>query len=156
MSRRPSPLQQHPLYGQLPLELSENIRRLNPWWGGTPGPRQPSFRRWPFPRLLHLLSKGLAPSTVLRGPRRVGKTVLLRQVMDELLSNGVSPVRILYVEFDELPTLERIAEPILAIARWYEDQILRTTINESDLRSQTVYLFFDEVQNLKAWAPQYF
>jgi hypothetical protein len=149
-----SPLESNPLFGQLPLELSESIRRDNPWWSGRAAPALPPFRRWPFQRRRHLLGKGLAPATVLRGPRRVGKTILLRQVMDSLLTTGCEANRILYVAFDELPTFERISEPILAISRWYEDEILKSSFNEADRRGAPAFLFLDEVQNLESWAPQ--
>lgn len=145
---------ENPLLGYLPFELQENIRSLNPWWSGQPGPQTPAFRRWPFERLLHLLVSGMTPATVLRGPRRVGKTVLVRQVVEHLLSEGLDARRILYVAFDELPTLRGIQEPVLAIARWYERGVLGGSFNAKARDGQTAYLFLDEVQNLDAWAPQ--
>ena len=57
---------------------------------------------------------------LLRGPRRVGKTVLLRQLIESLIAEAVNPQRILYIAFDELPTLRDLDEPVLTIARWYE------------------------------------
>jgi predicted AAA+ superfamily ATPase len=149
-----APLERNPLFGQLPLELSENIRSLNPWWVGEPGPLTPQFHRWPFQRLNRLLVQGMAPATVLRGPRRVGKTVLLRQIIDALVKSGVSPVRVPYVPFDELPTLGGLKEPVLAIARWYEGNILGDTFNATARRREPAFLFFDEVRNLDSWAPQ--
>jgi predicted AAA+ superfamily ATPase len=149
MARRESPLERNPLFGKLPLELSENLRVLNPWWTNQPGPAIPSFRRWPFHRLLKLV-----PAAVLRGPRRVGKTVLLRQLIESLLAAQVVPNRMLYVPFDELPALRNIDEPVLAISRWFEKEILRASFNEMGRKQEPAYLFFDEVQNLDAWAPQ--
>jgi predicted AAA+ superfamily ATPase len=154
MARKRTPRERTPLFGTLPLELSENLRSLNPWWADRPGPPLPAFRRWPFERLLRLLRHGIAPATVLRGPRRVGKTVLLRQIIESLLGEPISPTRILYVPFDELPALRGIQEPVLAMSRWYEDQVLRQTFNETARRDAPAFLFFDEVQNLDAWAPQ--
>ncbi len=154
VTRKNSPLQGNPLFGSLPVELSENLRTLNPWWEGKPGPELPTFRRWPFSRLLRLVRQGMAPATVLRGPRRIGKTVLLRQIIESLLAEGVEPQRILYVPFDELPALRGIQEPVLAISRWFEERIARRTLNELEREGKIAYLFFDEVQNLDAWAPQ--
>ena len=114
----------------------------------------PAFKRWPFARLKRLLVKGMTPATVLRGPRRVGKTILLRQLIESLLTEGILPHRLLYVPFDELPTLRGLREPVLDIARWYEGEILRTTFNETARTGGTAYLLLDEVQNLDAWAPQ--
>lgn len=153
MNSREHPLRRDPLFG-LPLELAENIRSLNPWWTGSEAMRQPAFRRWPFLRLLRSLTQGMTPATVLRGPRRVGKTVLLRQTVEQLLADRVDARRILYVPFDELPTLRGIQEPVLAISRWFEKHILRETFNQAANRGAPAYLFLDEVQNLDAWAPQ--
>lgn len=147
-------LQHNLLSGSLPLDLAEDLEGLNPHWLGRPGPRVPTFRRWIFRRLYRSLTMGLTPATVLRGPRRVGKTVLLRQLMETLLAEGVAPHRILYVPFDEIRSLFDLPDPILSIARWFEKQRLGATFNESARAGQTAFLFFDEVQNLTAWAPQ--
>jgi predicted AAA+ superfamily ATPase len=90
----------------------------------------------------------------MRGPRRVGKTVLLRQLIEALLADGVEASHILYVAFDELPTIRGLQEPILAITRWYETEILGETFNRAARNKKPAYVFFDEVQNLDAWAPQ--
>jgi len=141
-------------HGSLPFELGEDLRSLNPHWQGKPGPQVPAFRRWIFPRLLRLLTSGLTPATVLRGPRRVGKTVLLRQIMEQFLADGVTPHRILYVPFDEIESLGEIKDPVLTIARWFEQSILKRTFNELAREGGTAYLLLDDVQNLDAWAPQ--
>jgi len=96
----------------------------------------------------------LTPAVVLRGPRRVGKTVLLRQIIQGLLAEDVVGKRILYVPFDELPTFRGIKEPILAILRWFEKQILGESLNQAANANRPAYILFDEVQNLDAWAPQ--
>ncbi len=140
--------------GGLPIELAENLRRQNPWWSAEPAPPVPPFHRWAYRRLFRLLHAGLSPATVVRGPRRVGKTVLLRQIIRELLAEGVDPRRILYVPFDELPSRMGLMEPVLAIARWHEKNILKKSYHAAASEKQTAYLFFDEIQNLDWWAPQ--
>ena len=154
MDKRAHPLDGNPLFGQLPLELAENLRSLNPWWRDEPIAALPRFHRWAFKRLKHLLNEGMTPATILRGPRRVGKTILLRQIIQDLLRDGVSPSRILYVPFDELPSLKGIQEPVLAIARWYEKGVLKASFNAIANSGKPAYLFVDEVQNLESWAPQ--
>lgn len=138
----------------VPSELADNLLQLNPHWTGKPGPLTPRFRRWVFKRLWRLLNSGLTPATVLRGPRRVGKTVLLRQLMETLLAEGVEPGRILYVPFDDIPSLRGVTDPILAIARWFESSYLGLSFNESARAGRTAYVLLDEVQNLDNWAPQ--
>jgi predicted AAA+ superfamily ATPase len=92
---------------------------------------------------------------VLRGPRQVGKTTLQLQIIDHLIrERKVDPRCILRVQFDELPSLSRMREPVLTIARWFEGRILGSTFNEAAVQGKTVFLLFDEVQNLTDWAPQ--
>lgn len=140
--------------GSLPREIAANLQQMNPHWKGDPGPATPKFRRWVFPKLMQLLQRGLTPGVVLRGPRRVGKTVLVRQVIEQLLADGVAPTRILYVAFDELPSLKKLHEPVLEIARGFETSVLRTTFNRAAQQGTVAYLLFDEVQNLADWATQ--
>jgi predicted AAA+ superfamily ATPase len=75
--------------------LEETLRRHNHWWRGERIFGLPPVRRWAFQRLFADISgKGLAPVTVLHGPRQVGKTTLLNQVIDELIKDGIAPKRI--------------------------------------------------------------
>lgn len=141
-------------YGSLPESLVQDLESLNPWWRNKPGPLSPVFRRWLFPKLRQQLINGLTKATVLRGPRRVGKTVLARQLIDALLEEGVASTRILYVSFDAIESLHELQDSILTISRWFETYILEKTFNESARTGETAYLFFDEVQNLPAWDPQ--
>jgi predicted AAA+ superfamily ATPase len=141
------------LLEQLSPELERNLRDFNPWWAGQPQPPLPTYRRWLFEPALRKLQEGLAPCVALRGPRQVGKSTLLRQMMQHLLDNGTPATRLLYVPFDELPAFRALAEPVLQIARWFSQNILRETFNAA-ARTGPVFLFFDEVQNLNDWAPQ--
>src|SRR3990172_8521852 len=135
-------------------ELADDLSRLNPHWAGLPGPEIPRFHRHIFPRTYHSLQTGLTPATVLRGTRRVGKTILLRQIIEKLLAEGIEAHRILYVPFDEIGSLRKLSDPILTIARWYESRVVKQTFNQTARSTGAAYLLFDEVQNLDAWAPQ--
>lgn len=140
---------------RLPPALDEFLRDTNPWWEGKPGPLLPPYKRWAFQTMAGKLRKGLAPVVILRGPRQVGKTTLQLQLIEHLLhEEGVQPCRVLRVQFDEIPSLQSLPEPILAIARWFENRILRSTFNEAARAGRPAYLLFDEVQNIKDWAPQ--
>ena len=136
-------------------ELDAYLRDTNPWWEGKPGRVLPPFRRWAFAALLRKLDTRLAPAVVLRGARQVGKTTLQEQTIDHLVKDkGVEPRRILRVQFDEIPSLRGLTEPLLAIARWYESRILGSTFNEAAHAGGPAYMFLDEVQNFSDWAPQ--
>lgn len=95
--------------------LTEYIDRVNPWWRGDPAPPVPPYQRWLLPLLVTRLHSGVTPAVVLRGPRRVGKTVLLRQTLDSLLSQGAAGNWLLYLPFDELPDPSKLSQPILSM-----------------------------------------
>jgi len=140
---------------RLPPELDAYLRQINPWWEGKPARALPGYRRWAFDILLRKLHSRLAPAIVLRGARQVGKTTLQEQIIEQLLKvEAVDPRRVLLVQFDEIPTLGALKEPVLAIARWYENRILGQTFNEAAHAGKPAYVFLDEVQNLTDWAPQ--
>jgi predicted AAA+ superfamily ATPase len=140
---------------RLPPGLDEYLRAANPWWEGRPGRVLPSFRRWAFGTLLRKLEAGLAPAVVLRGARQVGKTTLLEHVIQHLLGPGaVDARRILRVQFDEIPSLKGLDEPVQTIAGWFQNRVLGSTFNEAAHAGAPAYLFFDEAQNLSDWAPQ--
>ncbi len=140
---------------RLPARLERYLGTSNPWWSGEPLRTLPPFRRWLFGRTLSNLKSGLAPVTVLRGPRQVGKTTLQEQIIDYLLNEEkVAPTRIFRVQFDEVPSLKGIGDPILSLCRWFEQRVLRASFNRQAHRGEPAFLFFDEVQNLSDWAPQ--
>lgn len=134
--------------------LEATLRDNNVWWRGESLFGLPPMRRWAFEPVLRGLRSGMTPVTVLRGPRQIGKTTLLNQLIDFLLNQGVSPRRIFRVQFDELPALKNLADPILELTRWYSETILEKTLNRAAQEGEQAFLFFDEVQNLDDWAPQ--
>ncbi len=139
----------------LSRELVDFLYDTNPWWRGKPMRPLPAFRRWLFEPVFQHLKNGLAPVTVLRGPRQVGKTTLQEQMIEHLLEEEqISPKRVFRVQFDEIPSLRGLRDPILSLSRWFENNVLGGTFNEWARQGQPVFLFFDEVQNLNDWAPQ--
>ncbi len=95
--------------------LETVVRNANPWWLGEPIAGLPSFRRTAFEPVYHRLSRGLAPAVLLRGPRQVGKTTLLTQVVDQLIRDGVDPKRLFRLQFDDLSNLKRLSTPIISL-----------------------------------------
>jgi predicted AAA+ superfamily ATPase len=134
--------------------LDRTIRDANPWWRGE-RPFLPSqWRRWAFDYLKRDLAKPLAPVTVLRGPRQVGKTTLLVQLIDEMIADGIDPKRIFRVQFDDIPELRKIDQPILDLVAWFADNILGKSLNQAAHDGKKAIIVFDEVQNLPDWATQ--
>ena len=126
--------------GYLTAPFSASIRQSNPHWWGLPGVPVQSFRRTLFGKAYRLLRNGMAPAVVLRGPRRVGKTVLLRQVLEALIADGVPANHICYVPFDDIGSMRRLADPILSVARWFESEHLGQTFNEAARSGNPAYL----------------
>lgn len=140
---------------RLPPAVDAHLRDTNPWWEGLPGRVLPRYRRWIFESMLRRLDAGVAPAIVLRGARQVGKTTLQEQTIQFLLNErGIEPTRIFRVQFDELPPLRGMDTPILEIVRWYQNRILGRTLNQAAHDGQPAFIFLDEVQNLREWAPQ--
>lgn len=87
-----------------------------------------------------LADEQLRRAVVLLGPRRVGKTILIRHLIAELLQAGVAPQRVAYVEMDH-PLLH--GQSLAALVQHFEVVAAGGT--------GTRYLFFDEVQSHKDW-----
>ena len=130
----------------MPIVTQENILKLlysyNPWWRDGVLPKEYSrpTKRFAFNEASKvLLHPDLKRFVVLSGARRVGKTTLLYQLIEKLLSQGITPQNILYVSFDH-PLLKFCSvEELLSI---YEANV------SSDAPA---YLFFDEIQYATDW-----
>jgi len=148
-------LERTPPGTRLPAALEAFLWDINPWWQGKPMRPLPPFRRWLFEPTLQRLKTGLAPVTVLRGPRQVGKTTLQEHTIDHLLhQEHINPRRIFRIQFDEIPPLKSVSTPILSLCRWFEEHVLGGSFNEWARKGEPVFLFLDEVQNLADWATQ--
>ncbi|HKL87133.1 MAG TPA: ATP-binding protein [Treponemataceae bacterium] len=79
---------------------------------------------------------------VLTGIRRCGKSVMLRLIQKELLSTGVLDSQILSLNFESQKDTR-----ILNVLTVFEAVQKTVTTNEG----KRVYLFFDEIQELKGW-----
>lgn len=134
--------------------MVQNLRRMNPWWESRPLAPSPSTRRHLVRAMRRRLDQRLAPIVVVRGPRQIGKTTAQIQLLQDLLGQGVAPNHILRVQWDELPEVLALTEPILRVVDWYESSVLGSTLNQAAVDGQPTYLFLDEVQNLGSWAEQ--
>ena len=138
----------------LPPELIADLHRLNPWWTNQPAARVPLTHRHLAARVRRRLDVDIAPIVAVRGPRQVGKTTIQLQLIADLLDEGMLPTSILRVQFDELASTDRLIDPILRIAYWFEENIAPDRFNALDRQGRKAYLFLDEVQNLDNWSAQ--
>jgi len=111
-------------------------------------------RRWPFQTVLNGLKRGLTKAVVLKGPRQVGKTTLLNQIINYLLDEGTDPRSIFRAQFDDLPDLKLLSMPILDLCYWYAENVLAMSFAKAARLGCRPIIFLDEIQNMADWAPQ--
>ena len=123
------------------MKTEEKLVLLNEWWqsGEVGSDRLKEYRRESFQKV-----KGLLPYrqvTILTGLRRVGKTTLMFQLIDELLRE-VEPTKVLYYTFDEG------REEVLSVLNAFQK------LTKTDWRRERVFIFFDEIQKLGDWSSK--
>lgn len=115
------------------------LQGFNPWWRNGKIPDElPGRKRKIFGEVVKYIDK--RQIILFTGLRRVGKTTLMYQIIDELLGKGVSPYNILYFSFDE------IRYDMEDIVKQYETDVLR-----EDIFKKKVFIFLDEIQKLNGW-----
>ena len=116
----------------------------NPWWqhGADWENRLPTYRRSVVSQILRDL-KDLPQIVSVTGPRRVGKTTSVHQVISHLVrQQKVDPQRILYFSMDD-PELYASPEAHRAAFDHLVEHVERP--------DETSYVFLDEVQRLPRW-----
>lgn len=125
-------------------DILQSLKRDNPWWDAETWVSKPEFTRFRayFPSFAELaLDWSVRRSTILMGPRRVGKTVLLRQLIDKALADGFDPNAILFVSID---TPLYSGMPLERLITLFEQET-----GHDPAKNRLV--IFDEIQYLKDW-----
>ena len=126
------------------------LSSYNPWWeeGGAPFAGLPRFRRDVFADLYDDVNN-LPQMISVTGPRRVGKSTLLRQSIEQLIAdageNGHAQARrIAYFSMDD---------PGLSLPGFDADKFFNEFVTEAAKLASagTVYLFLDEIQRFPRW-----
>ena len=122
-------------------EVRQRIERDNWWWSQpekaipeAKHPRRVYFA--PFKSLA--LNFEIRRATILLGPRRVGKTFMIKQLIHEAIESGINPNSILYASIDT-PVYSRIS---------LENFLKFLPAVSGDERRVVI---FDEIQYLKDW-----
>lgn len=130
------------------LEISENdilnkMRRDNPWWeSGLDKVLEKGFpKRDYFPAFYHLVSqKSVRRAVVLMGPRRVGKTVMAKQAIMNLIHAGQEARQIFFASLDT-PMMMGL----------HLEKLLRLYLENFGDEEKGGWVIFDEIQYLKDW-----
>ena len=128
-------------------DLMQAMRHMNPWWRTgslPPGMRRP-FRLRDYRTMVDHLDKW--PVQSILGARQVGKTTLLYQLIDRLISSGVDPRRVLFLTFDA-QGLVPDAGHLLRMLEVYARDALGESVH--DLQGR-VYAVLDEVHLVGDW-----
>jgi len=125
---------------------------INTWWNGDPVPEsllQAEYRRRDF----FVLKKRMHDDfevIPIRGPRQVGKTTVVGQLIDSLLDeNDVPPERILYLNMETSQFLSSPENTIQQALDVYETSVLGQSFQRMH---NPVYVFIDEIQKADEWA----
>lgn len=112
---------------------------FNPWWKDGKVPSEFLGRkRKIFSEIVNYVDK--RQIVLFTGLRRVGKTTLMYQIINELLGKGISPYNILYFSFDEM------RYDLEYLIKQYETDVLH-----EDISKGRAFIFLDEIQKLEGW-----
>jgi len=134
-----------PLFKITEEQILNRIKFENPWWVDSQIDNfyQSMKRRLYFSKFFPLVRNSpVKRATVLMGPRRVGKTVMIFHTIQKLIDVGIDPQKIFYLSI-ETPIFTGIGiEDLFNFCR-------KAVGKENDLDGY--YVFFDEVQYLRNW-----
>lgn len=124
-------------------DILKSLKRDNTWWLDGRASLPPDLRRRAYfePFVKVALNWDVNRSVVLMGPRRVGKTVMLKQLVEHALSEGFPASQLFMVSLDTPLYSGMALERLLQL---FEKQSLH------DPGSRRV-MIFDEIQYLKDW-----
>jgi uncharacterized protein len=130
-----------------PLSEYDFLRVYNPWWENPASGfgDLPAFRRDVFAPLFADILR-LPQMISVRGPRRVGKSTLLKQCIHDILKSGDhgQAQRILYFPMDD---------PALSLPGFDPNRFFDTIVQVFAQRASggPAYLFLDEIQRFPRW-----
>lgn len=125
-------------------EIKNRLHFDNPWWKTSciEKPHKDYPRRFYFGSFFKLVKESsINRAVVLMGPRRVGKTVMVYQAIDQLLNENIFSTNILYASL-ETPLYTGLSL----------EKIVNLFQGEFDhKRDAKLFIIFDEIQYLPEW-----
>ena len=136
-----------------PHEVQRRLGLDNPWWksGHSIDPEEASWPRRAYFSQFSRLAREAAVrrAVVLIGPRRVGKTVMLKHLIAQLLQDGITGTQVLFLSIDT---------PLYS-GRSLESLVQMFTDLHRHPAGKPLWVLFDEVQYLtvsttsSCWRP---
>mgnify|MGYP000682586021 CR=1 FL=1 len=123
------------------MRIEEALTIQNEWWTTEKVKEElaPSFKREVFSQLKEMAET--RQIVVLSGLRRVGKTTLFYQLIEEMI-NKINPKHVVYFSFDEkIEDLKKILDE-------YQK------ITGVEWKKEKIYVFLDEINKLDGWGSK--
>lgn len=121
--------------------IPKDLRAQNPWWADAAVfAEDPARRRRDIYAGLWQKVTENDLITAVTGLRRIGKTTILKQLINGLLETGVTRTRIMYFSFEEVS---------LAKSPNLLEEIITYQIHTYP--KEKLYFFFDEIQYVNFW-----
>lgn len=125
-------------------QVLDRIRFENPWW--VDGHIEDDYNE--MPRRLYfevfkplVYERDIRRAVVLMGPRRVGKTVMLFHLVEDMIENGINPKKIIFI------TIENPIYNTISLEQLFIYAKEATGIKDKS----DWYIIFDEIQYCKDW-----
>ncbi len=122
------------------------LKEVNEWWMSSSV--DPIFlqeyQRDELQQLIELLNQERITAVI--GPRRVGKTTLMYQLIDHLLRSGTKKEHVLFISMDD-PLVKMMDDPLKTIIDEYLEKVIKKPIRDVE----KLYVFIDEIHFLPDW-----
>lgn len=123
-------------------QVIKALRKYNPWWRNPSAIREETKpqKRLAYHEALRMIKhRTLRRFVVLSGARRVGKTTIMYQMIENLIDEGINSKNIMYISFDNPIVKLMDVESVLSV---YESLYPI---------EGTKYIFLDEIQYTENW-----
>jgi len=122
--------------------LVNRIKADHLWWTNQQIPfyNELSKRRYYNGFYSLIKQRTLHRAVVLMGPRRIGKTVMMYQAIQDLLDESIDPKKILYFSLDT-PIYTNVSL----------EELIELAFVSTGTNIDGCYIFFDEIQYFKDW-----
>ncbi len=135
-------------------KLGAALASINTWWAGGEIPVRIKKAETKRKLFYDLSQNGLQNKNIccITGPRQVGKTTLMGQLMDyQIKQVKIDPKRIIYLPIDNELLLLNSDNVLIDCLKIYFDYVLGES--PQSLKSK-VYIYLDEIQSLENWSKQ--
>ncbi len=125
----------------------QDLQLKNEWWINRQFKTEES--NWPKRDLYQEVVKNLDHPLMLNiiGLRRVGKSTILKQIINHLLEQKTDPSRVFYFVFDYASQLQKPEYLEQVLSLYFGEVLKKPSVN----LEEKIFVFLDEIQYIKNW-----